>query len=279
MFESNEESDAAVDGTSPEPVACRVAGPGGGASGVANALGDPRAARAIAAANGSASLRFWRGAGSPSVRRGVSLGGGRGVLGRRGRGLRHRWCGGAGHRRRRRRRRRHVGVAPASGIGGPDRRLGGAGLARRQEPRAGFGVGGGARRRRRIGGFSGLPAATAAVSVPDSRAALALTAHAAIQRSGARSGSAGARSRRSASLCADVGADADLNAPPGIRRRDDMPIVVRRDHRRDRPPERGSQRRAGGGATASQSRPTGSAAGLAAKLRLMRERRTSLRAD
>jgi len=47
-------------------------GPGGGAAGLANALGDPRSARGIAAVNGSASLRFGVG-GELAVGGGVSL--------------------------------------------------------------------------------------------------------------------------------------------------------------------------------------------------------------
>lgn len=56
QFESEKNPSASVDEPlTPEPA---VVPGGGGASDVANALGDPRSARAIAAANGSASLRF-----------------------------------------------------------------------------------------------------------------------------------------------------------------------------------------------------------------------------
>lgn len=56
QFESRKNPSASVDGNlTPEPA---VVPGSGGPTGVANALGDPRAARAIASANGSASLRF-----------------------------------------------------------------------------------------------------------------------------------------------------------------------------------------------------------------------------
>lgn len=69
-FQSNKSPAPSVDrSTQPEPVS---AAPGAGAADVANALGDPRAARGIAAANGASSLRFGGGA-SLSVGGGVTL--------------------------------------------------------------------------------------------------------------------------------------------------------------------------------------------------------------
>ena len=65
-FEGGTSGDrASVDGSeAPEPVVVAdEEGPQGGPQGAANKAGDPRAARAIAAANGSASLRFGAGAG------------------------------------------------------------------------------------------------------------------------------------------------------------------------------------------------------------------------
>ncbi|MCB1899148.1 CIS tube protein [Cognatazoarcus halotolerans] len=65
-FEGGTSSDrASVDGDlSPEPVVLPDdEGPQGGPQGAANKAGDPRAARGIAAANGSASLRFGAGGG------------------------------------------------------------------------------------------------------------------------------------------------------------------------------------------------------------------------
>lgn len=54
-FQSNKSPAPTVDRSAPEPV---TATPGAAPSTVANTVGDPRAARAIASANGSASLRF-----------------------------------------------------------------------------------------------------------------------------------------------------------------------------------------------------------------------------
>ena len=76
IFESNKNPNASVDGNlAPEPVSVPTSpGPAGGPAGLANSLGDPRAARAIAAANGSASLRFSAGAElAVGVGAGVSL--------------------------------------------------------------------------------------------------------------------------------------------------------------------------------------------------------------
>src|SRR5262245_2147949 len=60
VFESARNQPAKVDrDLAADPVTLPTGrGPAGGPAGVANALGDPRAARAIAAANGAASLRF-----------------------------------------------------------------------------------------------------------------------------------------------------------------------------------------------------------------------------
>lgn len=70
-FQSSKNPDARVDGDlAPDPVDLP---PGAAPAAVANALGDPRAARAIASANGAASLRFGAGA-SLSVGGSVSIG-------------------------------------------------------------------------------------------------------------------------------------------------------------------------------------------------------------
>ncbi|MDM0011737.1 hypothetical protein QTH87_04730 [Variovorax sp. J22P168] len=70
-FQSSKNPDASVDGSlSPDPVDLP---PGAAPAAVANALGDPRAARAIASANASASLRFGAGA-SLSVGGAVGIG-------------------------------------------------------------------------------------------------------------------------------------------------------------------------------------------------------------
>jgi hypothetical protein len=80
VFESSKNPRAAVDGNlQPEPV---VLPDSAGPSAVANGLGDPRAARAIAAASGSASLRFGGGA-SLGSRQCGSVTAGRFLRGRR----------------------------------------------------------------------------------------------------------------------------------------------------------------------------------------------------
>ena len=70
-FQSSKNPDASVDGNL-APDAVDVP-PGAAPAAVANALGDPRAARAIASANGAASLRFGAGA-SLSVGASVAIG-------------------------------------------------------------------------------------------------------------------------------------------------------------------------------------------------------------
>jgi hypothetical protein len=80
-FESKHNPPASVDSDlTPEPVVVPTPAIGGAfsAASIANALGAPRAARAIAAANGSASLRFGASAGA-SIGGGISVGAGAGV--------------------------------------------------------------------------------------------------------------------------------------------------------------------------------------------------------
>ena len=79
VFDSPTGQPASVDTTlSAEPVVLPGGeGPGGGPQGLANAAGDPRAARAIGAANGADSLRFGAGAGlavGASMSAGLSAG-------------------------------------------------------------------------------------------------------------------------------------------------------------------------------------------------------------
>ena len=101
-FQSSKSPAPAVDrNAQPEPVS---AAPGTGAADVANALGDPRAARAIAGANGAASLRFGAAAGlsvggsislsaaadfsvGASAGAGIGIGGGAGISGGIGAGI------------------------------------------------------------------------------------------------------------------------------------------------------------------------------------------------
>ena len=177
VFDSAKNPSATVDGDlTPEPVTVPTSnGPTGGPSGVANSLGDPRAARAIASANGAASLRFSAGAElAVGVGAGVSLGAaaafsagasagfGVGVSGGIGLGI----SGGAG-----------VGVSAGAGFGvsGGASAGFGAGAGASAGAGAGFGVsvGSGASA---SADFSGLRAGvSSSVSMPSSSAALSLT--------------------------------------------------------------------------------------------------------
>ena len=202
VFESNKNPNASVDGDlEPEAVTLPTStGPTGGPAGVASSLGDPRAARAIASANGAASLRFSAGAElAVGVGAGVSLGAaaafsaganagfGVGVSGGAGLGI----SGGAG-----------VGVSAGAGLG--------------VSAGAGFGVSAGAGASAGTD-FSGLrTGVSSSVSMPSPSAALSLsagtTSGSAVQFGlGGRALSAGATS-----LSADVGANAELTARLGF---------------------------------------------------------------
>jgi hypothetical protein len=242
VFESNTNAPASVDeDLTLEPVSMPTStGPAGGPAGVANALGDPRAARAIAAANGAASLRFSGGAElavgvgagvslsaaaafsagasagfglgvSGGIGLGVSGGAGIGVSGGAGIGV----SGGAG-----------IGVSGGAGIGVS----GGAGIGVSAGASAGIGIAGGVSAGAGAGvgvsigaggsagaDFSGLRAGiSTAVSMPAPSAALALTADGGT-RGGVQFGLGGrAQSTGSASLSADVGANAELTARLGF---------------------------------------------------------------
>jgi hypothetical protein len=188
VFNSAKGPQAAVDGKlDPEPVNVPSTG---GAAGVANALGDPRAARAIAAANGSASLRFG-GQVTLAVGASVSLGapaafavgGGAGI----GLGI------GGG-----------VGIGGGAGIG-----IGGG---------AGIGIGGSAGITATSGAaFGGLRAGVSStVSIPTPTALLP-QASASASLGGASFGAGGmASASAGGSLSANVGASADLNARIGF---------------------------------------------------------------
>jgi hypothetical protein len=178
IFESNKNPNASVDGNlAPEPVSVPTSpGPAGGPAGLANSLGDPRAARAIAAANGSASLRFSAGAElAVGVGAGVSLSAAAAFS---------------------------TGASAGFGLG----ISGGAGLG------ISGGVGAGV-----SADFSGLRAsASTEVSMPDPGTALTLTADAGAG-GGTQFGLGGrAQSTGSASLSADVGANAELTARLGF---------------------------------------------------------------
>ena len=176
-FQSSKNPDASVDGNlRPDPVDLP---PGAAPASVANALGDPRAARAIASANGAASLRFGAGA-SLSVGGAVSI------------GAPVAFSAGAG-----------LSLGGAASIGGGLSLGGGAGL--------GIGATAGA-------AFAGLrvgtAGASAAVDTASARAALLPAAGV----SGPVSFGPGGRARASggASLSAAVGAGAALHARIGF---------------------------------------------------------------
>lgn len=175
-FQSSKNPDASVDGNlTPDPVDVP---PGAAPSSVANALGDPRAARAIASANGAASLRF--GGVSLSVGGSVSI------------GAPVAFSAGAG-----------LSVGAGASVGDGLSLGGGAGL--------GIGATAGA-------AFAGLrvdtAGASASVDTASARAALLPAAGV----SGPVSFGPGGRAKASggASLSADVGAGADLHARLGF---------------------------------------------------------------
>jgi len=192
VFNSSKGPPAAVDGKlDPEPA---IVPSTGGPAGVANALGDPRAARAIAAANGSASLRF---GGQVTLAIGASVSLGAPAAFAVG--------GGAGI---------GLGIGGGVGIGG------GAGI--------GLGIGGGASAGIGIGGSAGITATSGAafgglragvsssVSIPKPTALLP-QASASASLGGASFGAGGmASASAGGSLSANVGANADLNARIGF---------------------------------------------------------------
>jgi hypothetical protein len=215
VFESARNPNATVDGDlTPEPVSLPTStGPAGGPAGVASALGDPRAARAIAAANGAASLRFSAGAElAVGVGAGVSLapaaafsaGGGAGlglgVSGGAGLGI----SGGAG-----------VGISAGAGVGVSAGAAAGFGIGGNASAGAGIGVSIGAEASAGLD-FSGLRAGMSAVSMPDPRAALSLGADAVTGGDVQFALGGRAQSSGPASLSADVGANAELTARLGF---------------------------------------------------------------
>lgn len=199
------------DPTIQEPVV--VPSPGGGPAGVANALGDPRGARAIAALNGSASLRFDA---SPELAVGggvtlapaaaFSLGAGVGISGGIGGGVGFGAGAGAGI---------GIGAAAGAGIGfggGAIAGVGfGAGAAIGVGATAGFSAGASASAAG--GAFSGLRAAASVSGASlDGRALFGATTSVSTG-SGTEFGLGGqSQAQAGASLGVDVGANADLHA-------------------------------------------------------------------
>ncbi|RNF86193.1 hypothetical protein [Montanilutibacter psychrotolerans] len=200
-FESAKNPSASVDrNLAPEPV---VAPGGGGPSGLANSLGDPRAARAIASLNGSASLRFGAEAGlalsagvelraeaafSAGASAGLSAGIGAGIGGGIGAGI----SGGIGG---------GLGIGGSAGIG-----LGaGAGISASAGASASAVAG---------GAFAGLRATVSTgTSMPSGQALLVTPGASLAAGSGASFGIGGrVQSKTDSSLGADVGARADLHA-------------------------------------------------------------------
>ena len=218
-FESSHNPSASVDGAlsaqeptvhqQPEPD--QSSGPGG-AAGLANALGDPRAARAIASMNGSASLRFGagaqlavgggvslQGAAAFSVGASASAGAGIGIGGGAGIGI----SGGAG-----------IGVSAGAGIGVSA----GTGAGFSAGAGAGFGVSAGAGigtgagfSAASSGAFSGLRATSSStLSVPSGRALFGASANVSTGASAQFAAGGRAQAQGGASLSADVGANASL---------------------------------------------------------------------
>jgi hypothetical protein len=219
-FESSHNPSASVDGdlAAQEPTVHEQAGPGqssgpGGAAGLANALGDPRAARAIAALNGSASLRFGAGGGlavgggvslqaaaafSVGASAGIGIGGGAGI------GI----GGGAG-----------IGVGGGIGVGASAGIGVGAGIGIGASAGAGIGIGAGAGISAGAaagasgGAFAGLRATSAAsLSVPSGRALFSAGASVGTGSTAQFAAGGRAEARGGSSLAADVGAKADLSA-------------------------------------------------------------------
>lgn len=176
-FQSAKNPNASVDGTlSGDPVDLPA---GTSPDAAAAALGDPRAARAIAAANGAASLRFGAGTGlsvGGSVQIGAAVAFSAGV--------------GAG-----------IGVGGGIGIGGGASLALGGGAGLGIEATAGA-------------GFAGLRAGVTSSASIDTATARATLLPAAAGSSGALNFGAGGRAAAGAgaSLSADVGAGADLHA-------------------------------------------------------------------
>ena len=201
VFESNTSgtADGFGQGLTPTTVLPQPGGPSGGPAGLASALGDPRAARAIAALNGSASLRFGDG-GELALNAGVNLqaaaafsvDGGIGGGASAGLGI-----GG--------------GIGISGGIGGG---IGGsASLGVSASAGAGLSLGGGIQASASAGAFEGLRSGIeASVSMPDGRDLLT-GSFGAVTSTGTQFGFGGqAQIQGSASLNANVGADADLNS-------------------------------------------------------------------
>jgi len=224
VFDSNHNPSASVDDNlsvheptvHQQPDTGQSNGPGG-ASGLASALGDPRAARAIAALNGSASLRFGAGGqlavgggvslqGAAAFSVGASAGAGIGIGGGAGIGI----GGGAG-----------IGLSAGAGAGlsAGISAGGGAGLSASAGIGAGAGAGvgvsaglsAGASAGIGSGAFAGLRATSSStLSVPNGRALFSSTANVSTGATAQFAAGGRAQAQGGASLSADVGATAEL---------------------------------------------------------------------
>lgn len=195
QFDGNTDQQAKVDGDlNAEPA---IVPGGGGPASVANALGDPRAARAIASTNGASSLRFGAEGGlaiggdvqlkaeaafSAGASGGLGIGGGLGVGGSLG-------VGGG------------FNVGGSLGVGGGLSASAGAGFNASAGAIAG-------------GAFAGLrTSGIASVSMPAGGAAIASATSVGAVGARAQFGLGGqAQLKADVSLGADVGAEADLTA-------------------------------------------------------------------
>jgi hypothetical protein len=200
VFESSHNPSASVDGSrsAREPTVHLQPSPGqssgpGGAAGLASALGDPRAARAIASLNGSASLRFGAGAGL-AVGGGVSLQAAAAFSVGASAGLGVGAGGGAG-----------IGGGGGIGIGASA----GAGIG--ASAGAGFGIGAAASAGASGGAFAGIRTPpSASLGVPNGRALFSAGANVGTGSTAQFAAGGRAEARGGASLSADVGAKADL---------------------------------------------------------------------
>lgn len=200
QFDSGKNPNASVDGDLAGDTPVVSSAGGAGAAGLANQLGDPRAARAIASANGSASLRFGGEAGL-AISAGIELKGEAAFsLGA---------SGGLG-----------AGAGLSLGVGAGASAGAGAGIGLD----IGFGVGAGVSAGASSGGgvsteaaFAGLrsTSASASVSLPSAASVFSASASigAGVAGAGASFGVGGkAQGGGGGGLSADVGVEADLNA-------------------------------------------------------------------
>lgn len=191
QFDGDTNPKASVDGGGSEPTLMVGVG---GAAGLATALGDPRAARAIASANGSASLRF-------GAEAGLAVGGEVQLQAEAGFSAGIGLSGGAGF---------GIGAGGGGSLSGG----GGGGVGAGGRAAAGFGIGGGVGASVAGGAFAGLRSgASPNRPLLSARSLLGPPGGTAAISAGASFGLTGqVKAGSGASLGADVGAGADLAA-------------------------------------------------------------------